>query len=98
MAGSSKPALSERLPQCATGSHPGRTIEAANASNLWQSRDVRARFRVELALMAARLLLFRHAMSEGPRFDVSVILPFGDDEEAVGIAVRRTAEHLRASA
>ena len=34
-------------------------------------------------------------MSEGPRFDVSVILPFGDDEEAVGIAVRRTAEYLR---
>ncbi|MCX5742788.1 MAG: hypothetical protein NT062_09855, partial [Proteobacteria bacterium] len=28
-------------------------------------------------------------------FDVSVILPFGDDEEAVGIAVRRTAEYLR---
>jgi hypothetical protein len=35
-------------------------------------------------------------MSEGARFDVSVILPFGDDEEAVGIAVRRTAEYLRA--
>jgi len=35
-------------------------------------------------------------MSEVPRFDVSVILPFGDDEEFVGIAVRRTAEHLRA--
>src|SRR5262245_63052950 len=35
------------------------------------------------------------AMSETPRFDVSVILPFGDDEEAVGIAVKRTAEHLR---
>jgi hypothetical protein len=34
-------------------------------------------------------------MAESPRFDVSVILPFGDDEEAVGIAVRRTAEHLR---
>ncbi len=34
-------------------------------------------------------------MSESPRFDASVILPFGDDEEAVGIAVRRTAEHLR---
>jgi hypothetical protein len=37
-------------------------------------------------------------MSEGPRFDVSVILPFGDDEEFVGIAVRRTAEHLRSLA
>ena len=34
-------------------------------------------------------------MSDSPRFDVSVILPFGDDEEAVGIAVKRTAEHLR---
>ncbi len=45
--------------------------------------------------MAARLLLFAEAMSETPRFDVSVILPFGDDEEAVGVAVRRTAEHLR---
>jgi hypothetical protein len=29
------------------------------------------------------------------RFDISVILPFGDDEEAVGIAVRRAAEYLR---
>ena len=46
--------------------------------------------------MAARLLLFAEAMADSPRFDVSVILPFGDDEEAVGIAVRRTAEHLRA--
>src|SRR3954468_16946135 len=34
-------------------------------------------------------------MSERPRFDISVILPFGDDEEAVGVAVRRTAEYLR---
>lgn len=34
-------------------------------------------------------------MNDGPRFDVSVVLPFGDDEEAVGIAVRRTAEHFR---
>ncbi|HET9620870.1 MAG TPA: hypothetical protein VFP84_05875 [Kofleriaceae bacterium] len=34
-------------------------------------------------------------MSESPRFDVSVVLPFGDDEETVGIAVKRTAEHLR---
>ena len=45
--------------------------------------------------MAARLVLVPLAMAEAPRFDVSVILPFGDDEEAVGIAVRRTAEHLR---
>jgi hypothetical protein len=34
-------------------------------------------------------------MSDSARFDVSVILPFGDDEEAVGVAVRRTAEHVR---
>src|ERR1051326_4925876 len=47
--------------------------------------------------MAARLLLFGEAMSDSPRFDVSVILPFGDDEEAVGIAVKRTAEYLRAA-
>ncbi len=34
-------------------------------------------------------------MPDAARFDVSVILPFGDDEESVGIAVKRTAEHLR---
>ncbi len=45
---------------------------------------------------AAWLLLLAGSMSESPRFDVSVILPFGDDEEAVGIAVKRTAEYLRA--
>lgn len=45
--------------------------------------------------MAAQLVLQSEPMSEGPRFDVSVILPFGDDEEFVGNAVRRTAEHLR---
>ena len=45
--------------------------------------------------MAARLVLSPLPMSDGPRFDVSVVLPFGDDEEFVGIAVRRTAEHLR---
>ena len=48
-----------------------------------------------LQSMAARLVLQTEPMSEGPRFDASVILPFGDHEEAVGIAVRRTAEHLR---
>src|SRR5689334_13335873 len=47
------------------------------------------------SFMAAHLLLFAESMADSPRFDVSVILPFGDDEEAVGIAVRRTAEHLR---
>jgi hypothetical protein len=45
--------------------------------------------------MAARLVLTLDAMFDSPRFDVSVVLPFGDDEEFVGIAVRRTAEHLR---
>jgi len=45
--------------------------------------------------VAARFLLDVAAMGDRPRFDVSVILPFGDDEEAVGVAVRRTAEHLR---
>src|SRR5436190_539016 len=46
--------------------------------------------------MAAQCVLFPQPMSDGHRFDVSVILPFGDDEEFVGIAVRRTAEYLRA--
>jgi len=41
------------------------------------------------------MLLFAGAMADSPRFDVSVIMPFGDDEEAVGIAVRHTAQHLR---
>jgi hypothetical protein len=41
------------------------------------------------------MLLYPTQMIETPRFDVSVVLPFGDDEDAVGIAVRRTAEHLR---
>ncbi|MBX3160238.1 MAG: hypothetical protein KF773_30020 [Deltaproteobacteria bacterium] len=35
-------------------------------------------------------------MFDTPRFDVSVVMPFGDDEEAVGIAVRHTAQYLRA--
>jgi hypothetical protein len=34
-------------------------------------------------------------MSEGPRFDASIILPFGDDEEAIGVAVKRVAERFR---
>lgn len=41
------------------------------------------------------MVLFPLPMSDSPRLQVSVILPFGDDEEYVGIAVRRTAEHLR---
>jgi glycosyltransferase involved in cell wall biosynthesis len=35
-------------------------------------------------------------MPDVPRFDISVILPFGDDEETVGIAVKRIAEYVRA--
>ena len=45
--------------------------------------------------MAARLVLTPEPMLDSPRFDVSVILPFGDDEEFVGNAVIRTAQHLR---
>ena len=45
--------------------------------------------------MAARLVLIPGPMFDSPRFDVSVVMPFGDDEEFVGIAVRRTAEYLR---
>lgn len=45
--------------------------------------------------MQARLVLHNAAMIESARFDVSVVLPFGDDEEALGIAVKRTAEYLR---
>lgn len=45
--------------------------------------------------MTARLVLIPDPMFDSPRFDVSVVMPFGDDEEFVGIAVRRTAEHLR---
>lgn len=53
---------------------------------------------------------FEHAGTDGMRssekatekatekaIDVSVILPFGDDEEAVGVAVRRAADYLRAA-
>lgn len=45
--------------------------------------------------MAARLVLIPDPMFDSPRFDVSVVMPFGDDEEFVGIAVRRTAERFR---
>lgn len=44
---------------------------------------------------AARLLLTRRAMQSGSRFDVSAILPFGDDEDVIGAAVQRIATHLR---
>ena len=46
-------------------------------------------------MRAARLLLFRRAMHSGARFDVSVILPFGDDEDLIGAAIRHLATHLR---
>jgi hypothetical protein len=61
-------------------------------SKLLQSRDDMSS---ASTFTPARLLLSRDPMSESPRFDISVVLPFGDDEEAVGVAVRRTAEHLR---
>jgi hypothetical protein len=35
-------------------------------------------------------------MSDAPRFDASIVLPFGDDEEAIGVAVKRVAERFRA--
>ena len=34
-------------------------------------------------------------MQSGARFDVSVILPFGDDEDVIGAAIQRIAAHLR---
>jgi glycosyltransferase involved in cell wall biosynthesis len=34
-------------------------------------------------------------MQSGARFDVSVILPFGDDEDLIGAAIRHLATHLR---
>jgi glycosyltransferase involved in cell wall biosynthesis len=34
-------------------------------------------------------------MQSGSRFDVSVIVPFGDDEDVIGSAVQRIAAHLR---
>lgn len=49
-------------------------------------------------MSAARLLLIRRAMQSASRpnaYDVSVILPFGDDEDVIGAAVQRLATHLR---
>ena len=46
-------------------------------------------------MRAARLLLLRRAMQSGARFDVSVILPFGDDEDLIGTAIQKVATHLR---
>src|SRR6188768_1641269 len=50
---------------------------------------------MNMHLVTAHLVLIPLPMSDSPRLHVSVVLPFGDDEEFVGIAVRRTAEHLR---
>src|SRR6188768_3410756 len=50
---------------------------------------------MNMHLVTAHLVLIPLPMSDSPRLHVSVILPFGDDEDFVGIAVRRTAEHLR---
>lgn len=36
-------------------------------------------------------------MSQAPRLDLSVIVPFGDDEEVIGAAMRQLAAALRAS-
>ena len=33
----------------------------------------------------------------GFEFDISVVIPFADDEERIGLAVRRVAEALRAA-
>src|SRR5688500_11952438 len=47
---------------------------------------------------AARLLLTRRAMQSGSRpnaYEVSAIVPFGDDEDVIGSAVQRLAAHLR---
>src|SRR5437868_6672202 len=58
-----------------------RTSVRPLTTNPLQSRDDLARIR---HAMAAHLLLPSLPMVDSPRFDVSVILPFGDDEEAVG--------------
>jgi glycosyltransferase involved in cell wall biosynthesis len=46
-------------------------------------------------MAAARLLLLRRSMQSGARFDVSAIVPFGDDEDVIGAAVQRIAALLR---
>ena len=45
-------------------------------------------------LMAARLVLSPLPMSDSPRLHVSVVLPFGDDEELVGMYRRKMASLL----
>jgi hypothetical protein len=49
-------------------------------------------------MVAARLLLTRRAMQNGSRpnaYEVSAVVPFGDDEDVIGAAVHRLAAHLR---
>lgn len=49
-------------------------------------------------MSAARLLLTRRAMQSGSRpnaYEVSAIVPFGDDEDVIGAGVQRIAAHLR---
>ena len=49
-------------------------------------------------MVAARLLLTRRAMQNGSRpnaYEVSAVVPFGDDEDVSGAAVHRLAAHLR---
>lgn len=41
------------------------------------------------------MVLVPRPMSEGARFDASIILPFADDEETIGVAVKRIAERFR---
>jgi glycosyltransferase involved in cell wall biosynthesis len=46
------------------------------------------------ATVAARMLLSRAALME-VRYEISVVVPFADDEEAIGTAIQRLADHLR---
>ncbi len=46
---------------------------------------------------AARMLLSPGAkMSLAVRYEISVVVPFADDEDAIGTAIHRLADHLRA--
>lgn len=47
------------------------------------------------AIAAARKLLSPAALMS-PRFEISVVVPFADDEDAIGTAIQRLADHLRA--
>jgi glycosyltransferase involved in cell wall biosynthesis len=43
----------------------------------------------------ARMLLVPSALMSTACYEVSVVVPFGDDEESIGNAVQRVAAHLR---